>query len=87
MVDVLMITPPYIKHHIICSEFGPLTEELNVQPDSPHEEIDIAQSLTRHIGRKSLAVGNGLHHTVPWLDSQHMSRILDGRLEEDISLT
>ena len=42
-----------------------LTQELYIQTNSPHEQVDIAQPLAGHIGRQGLAVAHGLHDTVP----------------------
>lgn len=42
-----------------------LTEQLHVQTNGPHEEVDIVQALAGHVGRERLAVANGFHHAIP----------------------
>lgn len=42
-----------------------LAEELDVQSNGPHEEVDIAQSLTGHVSRQCLTLGYCLHDSVP----------------------
>jgi hypothetical protein len=42
-----------------------LTKKFHVQADSPHEQVDIAQALARHVGGERLAIPNSFHHTIP----------------------
>lgn len=52
------------------------TEKLDIQTNSPHEQVDIAEALPAHILRQGLADGNSLHHTL--LDTDDKSLLLVG---------
>ena len=43
----------------------PSTEQLDIQPNGTHEQVDITQPLGGHVCREGLALGNGLHHSIP----------------------
>jgi hypothetical protein len=50
------------------------TQELDIQTDGPHEQVDIAQALPAHILRQGLADGNSLHNAL--LDTNDKSLLL-----------
>ena len=52
------------------------TKELDIQTDSSHEQVDIAEALPAHILWQGLADGNSLHHTL--LDTDDKSLLLVG---------
>jgi len=53
-----------------------LLQQFNVQADGAHEQIDIRQPLSRHVGRQGLSKANCVHDTV--LDCQHEPLLLLG---------
>ena len=44
----------------ICS-----AKQLDIKADGPHEQIDVAKTLTRHLGWKSLAHRDRFHDAIP----------------------
>ena len=54
-----------IRHQKTMDSSADLTEQLHVQSDGPHEQVDVAQSLAGHVCREALAIADGFHHAVP----------------------
>jgi hypothetical protein len=52
------------------------TKKLDIQPNSSHEQVDVAKSLPAHILRQRLANSNSLHNTL--LDTNNKSLLLVG---------
>ena len=46
------------------------SEELHVEANSPHEQVNIAEPLACHVRRQSLTLHNGFHNAIPTRISQ-----------------
>lgn len=53
---------------------APLLQELNVQTDRPHKQVDVLQTLGCHVLRKRLGQSDGIHDTI--LDGKDQTRLL-----------
>ena len=47
----------------MCQFFS--AQHLDIKANGTHEQIDIAESLTRHLRRKGSALCHSLHHSIP----------------------
>lgn len=59
------------------SDFFPLAKQLNVQPDRPHEQVDMAKSCCGKFLRQSLAHVDGVHNAI--LDTDNEALLLLSR--------